>query len=172
MTIREIAALQKCSERQARRYCVVGLRGKVLKSTMDGYTRLIATEDYKRWRADCGFSPLPESEPQKAPVGFDLRADLPTDPVALPEKQAMPSPEDLDGWSTNELEAARRLWMQPDCLSGIPTNQPAVGSSNMPNPTNFALLIRANAILGERYALAQPRTVRRPVGRFQLRQTY
>ena len=166
MTVKEIAALHNCSERQARRYCVAGLRGKVLKSTMDGNTRVIATEDYKTWRADCGFPPLPEPEPEKEPVAVDLSADLPAaDPVPLPEK---PSPDDLDSWSTDELETARRLWIQPDCPSGICTNQPAFGSCNMPNPDAFALLVRANAILEQRYALTRARPLPRPVGRFRL----
>lgn len=174
MTIKEVARLQGCSERQARRYCVAGLHGKVLRSTMHGNTRLITAEDYKVWRADCGLPPLPEPEPEKAPLAAPTSDDPPAaDPVVLPEEPMQaPDPDDLEGWSSDELEDARHLWMRPDCPNGPPTNQPAFGSGSMPNPENFALLVRANAILQERYLLAQPRTAPRPASRFQLRQTY
>jgi hypothetical protein len=86
-------------------------------------------------------------------------------PVVLPEAQAGLEPEqvrqsesdggsclaDLDDMSTEALQAALIEWRKPsDPTNGVPTNAPAVGSSSMPTPLNFARFTRANAILQAR----------------------
>ena len=148
MTIADVAAHLKCSERQVRRYCVEGLHGNVLRSERDGRGRAITREDYAAWALACGFPQMPAPEPKKGALEC-LRIDdpAPDDPIALPENA---TPADLDTWASAELRAGVERWKQPDCLNGPPTNAPAFGSGSMPNPDNFALVIRAKAILLER----------------------
>jgi hypothetical protein len=162
LNITEVARLQNCSERNARNYCLRGLGGKVLRSTLVGKSREVSLEDFKQWRAECGFPPLPEPEPKAEPAPEPApEVVLPycevDDPVVPVETAPAPDENDLETWDTESLKAAVLEWCKPDDPNGVPSNEPSVGSSTRPSPQNFARFTTANAILMKRrYATMTP----------------
>ncbi len=161
MTISDVARLQNCSERNARRYCVTGYRGHVLPSTIAGSSRSVTEDDFKTWRADCGFPALPEPEPETAPTAVDLSPELPKDDAVVSPETA-PDVDDLEFWSTERLERERYNWIKSDDPNGPLTNVPAFGSSTHPNPENFARFQRASLILQMRSLMGAPEPQPRP----------
>ena len=69
MTIQDVARSEDIGERQAQRYCrAPGYKGHVLKAVRVGRGLVIAIEDYKAWRVECGFDFLPQQDtPGAAP---------------------------------------------------------------------------------------------------------
>jgi len=119
-------------------------------------------------RADLG---LPEPEPEHrtadlGPLAVDLTGEQAAGDPVVPLKL---SPrldcaiEELDFWEVTDLKIARLQWLKPDDLNGSPSNAPAVGSSTMPSPQNYARFVRANDLILKAEAANRPRVPSRRV---------
>jgi hypothetical protein len=114
LTVKQVAESEQISERQAQRYCrAPGYKGHVLKAVRVGRSFIIAVEDYKSWRLECGFDFLPQQD-------ATARAEVP-----------VPDPEPVSPRDTRPSYPA-----YPQCAdpNGVLTNVPHEHSRNMPHP--------------------------------------
>ena len=109
LTVKDIARLEGVSSRMVQRYVSVGFRGNKLPAVRIGKALVIAEQDYRTWRVQCGFA-QPEPEPQREP-----RPKV--EVIALPVPAPLFNP-----------------WPQPADPAGPITNAPHEHSSNWPHP--------------------------------------
>jgi len=102
---------------------------------------------------------LPTPEPKAQPTPHAVSAE------PAPTINAEPTIEELDGWTDEELREGTKRWHLPADVNGIPTSVPHEHSSTQPSPQNFALLIRANAILEVRRFTGSPNPIKSAPGR-------
>jgi hypothetical protein len=150
MNKQEAAVVLGISKRQVERWI---RRGK-LKCSHDANGVVVID------RADLG---LPEPvavavpEPEPAPQVETIAPPAPEPAMSLAQQI-----EELECWTTPELEAARLVWLKPaDAEHGCMTNTPDIHSKNQPTPDNAALFARAGAILSLRAATGMPPVRRR-----------
>jgi hypothetical protein len=138
MTIQEIAKREAISERSAQRYVTVGYKGHVLKATRMRKAFVIAEDDYKLWRLECGFDFLPQpagSEPPPSAVDVVRNRTTVTTP-------AVPA---ADSAARLSFEEIKRRYFSPDRIGGPITNVPAFGSGSMCSPSTAKLYHEACA---------------------------
>ena len=125
MTIQDVARNEGISERQAQRYCrAPGYKGHVLKAVRIGRAFVIAAEDYKSWRIECGFDFLPH------PGGSEPAPLTPADPAAV-------TPQILGGFpEPGPISPGPSYppYPLPACPGGPITNVPHPSSGSMPHP--------------------------------------
>jgi len=131
MTVKEVAELEDVTERQIQRYISLGFKGHKLPATRMRKAFVIAEEDYKLWRLECGFDFLPQ------PAG----SEPPPSAVTVPAVPA-PSASDAERLSFEEI---KRRYFSPDRVGGPITNVPAFGSGSMCSPSTAKLYHEACA---------------------------
>jgi hypothetical protein len=144
MNIAEIAKLEEVTTRQIQRYCrAPGYKGHVLKATKVGRGFVVQIEDYKAWRAECGFDFLPQPDGAKsAPT-----TAAPTTTTAAPTTTTA-APTTTTAAPTTAPEAkcpdcatvvrSYPPWPLPANPGGPITNVPHPSSGSMPHPLAVA----------------------------------
>jgi hypothetical protein len=128
MNIQEIARLEQVSERQIQRYCRAGYKGHVLPATRSGRGFVIAVEDYKAWRVECGFDFLPQA-PERS-IAAVSATEPGGNPPGSPADPAAPK-KCSDCGTVVRPYPPYPMAADPH---GVPTNVPHEHSSTMPHP--------------------------------------
>jgi len=135
MTIQEIAKREAISERSAQRYVTVGYKGHVLKATRMRRAFVIAEDDYKLWRLECGFDFLPQPEAPEAPPSA----------VTVPAARTSSAARSGDSPEPLSFEEIKHRYFSADRVGGPITNVPAFGSGSMCSPSTAKLYHEACA---------------------------
>ena len=138
MTVKQVAELEGVTERQIQRYISLGCKGHKLPATRMRRAFVIAEDDYKLWRLECGFDFLPQpagSEPPPSAVDVVRNRTTVTTP-------AVPA---ADSAARLSFEEIKRRYFSPDRIGGPITNVPAFGSGSMCSPSTAKLYHEACA---------------------------
>ena len=119
MTIAEIAQREGVTERSAQRYITVGYKGTKLPAVKLGRTYLIALEDYRAWRLQCGFDFLPQQDamPEAPKVSQGKLIAPPADPAVLRPYPPYPQPADSNGQLTTTPHPHSRNMPHPQACA-------------------------------------------------------
>jgi hypothetical protein len=131
MTVKQVAELEGVTERQIQRYISLGCKGHKLPATRMRRAFVIAEDDYKLWRLECGFDFLPQP-------------GSPGEPPSVVTVAAVPAPSASDAERLS-FEEIKRRYFSPDRIGGPITNVPAFGSGSMCNPETARLYHEAQA---------------------------
>jgi len=120
MTIQEVAAKQRCSTRNARRFCTRGLDGHILKSSKGTKSIYIEPADFAEWRILCGFEPKP-LKVSKKPTKIAIRSPHSDErkPVDVPVPPEVVAPPKLSPALVHEVAIHETLKF----LDSIPVEQ-------------------------------------------------